>query len=227
MPLLAPRSARFDTLNPLCSSTHAAACSSSSTFAGQRPDGAEPVDWALIVSAELVKDTALLPPYILDFGQVSTVVTILHPSTLIAPVPCARTFLATVFSARGLRASTTGSWPGFNAVPQPSHCTASGVAGAVTSTTCCPPCLPSANSPVRLVGCLALPVILLPITSRSAPASLSIAFPTSCDLGNPDAYSHAWESRISNAASSIATASRCPVFVLPTSAMCPPGLSTR
>src|SRR5699024_6211430 len=106
-----------------------------STFAGQRPDGAEPVDWALIVSAELVKDTALLPPYILDFGQVSTVVPILHASTLIAPVPCARTFLATVFSARGLRARTIGSWPGFNAVPQPSHCAASGVCATVSSTS--------------------------------------------------------------------------------------------
>src|SRR5699024_10547850 len=119
------------TLNPLCSSTHAAAWWSSSTFAGQRPDGAEPVGWALIVSSELVKDTALLPPYILDFGQVSTVVPILHASTLIAPVPCARTFLATVFSARGLRARTIGSYAGFNAVPHPSRCSASGVAGAV------------------------------------------------------------------------------------------------
>src|SRR5699024_8118558 len=123
------------TLTPLCSSTHAAVCWSSSTFAGQRPDGAEPVGWALIVSSELVKDTALLPPYILDFGQVSTVVPILHASTLIAPVPCARTFLATVFSARGLRASTIGSNAGFNAVPQPSHCAASGVAGVPASST--------------------------------------------------------------------------------------------
>src|SRR5699024_11041475 len=106
-------------------------------------------------------------------------------SMLSAPVPCSNTFAATV-PLNGFLAATIGSTAGFNAVPQPSHCAASGVAGAVMSTTCCPPCLPSANSPVRLVACLALPVILLPTTLRSTPAALSIAFPTSCDLGNPE-----------------------------------------
>src|SRR5699024_9982200 len=265
-----------------------------STFAGQRPDGAEPVDWALIVSAELVKDTALLPPYILDFGQVSTVVPILHASTLIAPVPCARTFLATVFSARGLRARTIGSNAGFNAVPQPSHCAASGVAGmsrrslasgggppsmlAVNVPIGFPaPCFPVtrrsasaitgphrassisrrsrraghqrasgnwyliqlATAPVRFPSTTSATsnVLVYPfavIAARSAapnsrcwdaPGRLSIAFPTSCDFGNPDPYSHARLSRISNPASSIATARRCQVRVPPKAAMCPPGLS--
>ena len=62
-------------------------------------------------------------------------VPILHASMLIAPVPCARTFLATVFSARGLRASTIGSNAGLNAVPQPCQRSASGVAGAVISNS--------------------------------------------------------------------------------------------
>lgn len=53
-----------------------------------------------------------------------------HPSTLIAPVPYARTLAATV-PMSGLRATHIGSCAGFSAVPQPSHCAASGVAGAV------------------------------------------------------------------------------------------------
>src|SRR5699024_9476352 len=119
-----PREAvAFDTLTPLCSSTHAAAWWSSSTFAGQRPDGAEPVDWARWTPpAVFVKATSDgSPPYERVAGQVSTVVPILHPSMLIAPVPCARTFLATVFSARGLRATMTGSCAGFNAVENPRY----------------------------------------------------------------------------------------------------------
>ncbi|MNO91491.1 hypothetical protein D3C76_830370 [compost metagenome] len=42
-----------------------------------------------------------------------------HASMWIAPVPCARTFFATV-PAKGLRAMQMGSCAGFNAVPQPS-----------------------------------------------------------------------------------------------------------
>src|SRR5699024_1154021 len=186
------------TVIPLCSSTHAAVCWSSSTFAGQRPDGAEPEAWALIVSSELVKDTAFLLPSILDFGQDPTVVPFLHASTLIAPVPCARTFLATVFSARGLRARTIGSNAGFSAVPQPSHCLASGVAGAVTvrsALTSYPAAFISYTLPPIGFGLRAAEGDW-PTTSRSAPASLSIAFPTSWDWGNPDPYSHARESRI-------------------------------
>ena len=69
--------------------------------------------------------------------------------------------------------------------------------------------------------------ILLPITSRSAPAALSMALDTSCDFGNPDPYSHMMLSRISNPASSIATAKRCQVRVPPKASRCPPGFRTR
>src|SRR5699024_5625043 len=122
--------------SPLCSSTHAAAWWSSSTFAGQRPDGAGggggddtyavgryPCS-AFRASRDAMPPGMLLPP----------VVPILHASTLIAPVPCVRTFLATVFSARGLRARTIGSNAGLSAVPQPSHCAASGVIGSSLAT---------------------------------------------------------------------------------------------
>ena len=54
------------------------------------------------------------------------------PSMFKAPVPCASTFPATV-PLNGFLATTTGSYAGLRAVPQPSHCAASGVAGAVTS----------------------------------------------------------------------------------------------
>src|SRR5699024_12855326 len=70
-----------------------------------------------------------------------------------------------------------GSTAGFNAVPQPSHCLAASVAGVVIGsglpTACPPPCM-AEDRPCEY-----------PTTSRSAPAALSIAFPTSCDLGNP------------------------------------------
>src|SRR5699024_46987 len=115
--------------SPLCSSTHAAACWSSSTFAGQRP-------W--VVSPPLLDPFSPSPRTPVDASDLLMMsglapLPILHASTLIAPVPCARTFLATVFSARGLRARTIGSNAGLSAVPQPSHCSASGVAGAVCS----------------------------------------------------------------------------------------------
>src|SRR5699024_669260 len=47
------------------------------------------------------------------------------------------------------------------------------------------------------------------------------------DLLNPVPYSHATESRISNPASSIATASLCHVRVPPKASRCPPGFRTR
>src|SRR5699024_7874591 len=166
-----------DLLTPLCWSSTPAMCSSRITFAGQRPDvlGVQPC----LPSPPIPQPSALVGA---GREPISSVVPILHASMLSAPVPCSNTFAATV-SLNGFLAATIGSTAGFNAVPQPSHSAASGVAGAVMSTTCCPPCLPSANSPVRLVACLALPVILLPTTLRSTPAALSIAFPTSCDLG--------------------------------------------
>ena len=61
-----------------------------------------------------------------------------------------------------------------------------------------------------------------PMTSRSAPAALSMALLTSSDFGNPDPYSHAIESRISNPASSTATAIRCHVRVPPKANRWPP-----
>jgi hypothetical protein len=60
-----------------------------------------------------------------------------------------------------------------------------------------------------------------------APAALSIALPTSELLGKPDPYSHVIVSRISNPASSTATARRWAVRVPPNASRCPPGLSTR
>jgi hypothetical protein len=60
----------------------------------------------------------------------------LQPSMLIAPVPCSNTLAATV-PLNGLRATVMGSNAGFNAVPQPSHCWASGVAGAVICRMAC------------------------------------------------------------------------------------------
>lgn len=64
--------------------------------------------------------------------RVSSPVSTLHPSTLIPPVPHFRTLAAIVFSPRGFLARTMHSMPGLSALPQPAHCWASGVAGAVT-----------------------------------------------------------------------------------------------
>src|SRR5690606_17682321 len=47
------------------------------------------------------------------------------------------------------------------------------------------------------------------------------------DFGNPDPYSHAIESRISNPASSIPDCSRCHVREPPNASRCPPGFNTR
>src|SRR5699024_1386136 len=66
-----------------------------------------------------------------------------------------------------------------------------------------------------------------PTTSRSAPAALSIAFPTFMDFGNPDPYSHARESRISNPARRIDSPMRSWVRDPANTTMCPPGLRTR
>src|SRR5699024_6770830 len=141
-----------EVVTPLCSSTHAAACWSSSTFAGQRPDA--------------------LP--------------ILHASMLIAPVPCVRTFLATVFAARGLRARTIGSNAGLSAVPQPSHCAASGVIGSslATLTVFTPSAFAVAiqcvaRPPYSTLHALApLPVGISLLFGLSAPSVRSISFET-------------------------------------------------
>ena len=152
-----------------------------------------------------------------------------HPSTLIPPVPCVSTFAATVFSPRGLRATVIGSSAGFSAVPQPSHCFAASVAGAVIKAVFDAPIVP-VNAPIfvstKRCGLLAE---YLPGTpaSRSAPAALSIALLTSNDFGNPLAYTHAIISRISNPASSILTAIRCCVRVPANASKCPPGFNTR
>src|SRR5690625_5230732 len=104
---------------PLCSSTHAAAWWSSSTFAGQRPL-VEPnvLPWVASYRARAARASrpvGVLPPTSAEARSSSTVEnpssrndppapavaflsrfspdSILHASTLIAPVPCARTFL--------------------------------------------------------------------------------------------------------------------------------------
>src|SRR4051812_30748087 len=72
-------------------------------------------------------DLPAMPPVELLRSPLST----RQAPTLIAPVPHFRTLLATVFSERGLRAKQIGSHAGFRAVPQPCHCRAEAVAGAV------------------------------------------------------------------------------------------------
>src|SRR5699024_428603 len=80
----------------------------------------------------------------------------------------------------------------------------------------------------------------VPITSRESVASrmdrlpdlpvstvASIAFPTFMDLGNPDPYSHARLSRISNPARRIDSPMRSWVRDPANTTMCPPGLRTR
>ena len=96
-----------------------------------------------------------------------------HPSTLIPPVPCFKTFAATVPHS-GFRATHIGSHAGLSAVPQPSHCFAASVAGAVMSIVAGP--LPTAESkPAPPCVFAGRQFSFLPTTSRSAPAALSIA----------------------------------------------------
>jgi hypothetical protein len=158
-------------------------------------------------------------------------------SMLSAPQPHSCTFPATD-PARGFRATTTGSNAGFSAVPHPAHSLAAAVAGAVTLLAASvvaynrarvvaasrpfghlPPRAAAASSsatvenpsrrilPVTPRGCR-FAVGLGPTIVRCAPAALSMALPTSSDFGNPDPYSHAMLSRISNPASSTAHANR-------------------
>ncbi|SIE77251.1 Uncharacterised protein [Mycobacteroides abscessus subsp. abscessus] len=141
-----------------------------------------------------------------------------HASMFSAPVPCSSTFAATV-PANGLRATTMGSNEGLSAVPQPCHCLASPVAGAVASYS-------ARNFPSVTVWDDATPFVWA-ITSRSAPAALSMALDTSSDFGNPEPYSQAMLSRISKPASSIAAASRCQVRDPPNASRWPPGLRMR
>src|SRR5699024_3529089 len=158
-------------LTPLCASRTPAMCSSRMTFAGQRPDvlGVQPC----LPSPPIPQPSALVGA---GREPISSVVPILDASMWSARVPCSNTFAATV-PLNGFLAATIGSTAGFNAVPQPSHCLAASVAGVVIGsglpTDCPPPCM-AEDRPCEY-----------PTTSRSAPARLSIAFPTSCDLGNP------------------------------------------
>lgn len=109
---------------------------------------------------------------------------ILVASMFSAPVPCARTFAATV-PASGLRATTIGSHAGLSAVPHPCHFAASGVAGAV-STRGAPPSHASSFITPRSVDDSRPAYRPGPTTSRSAPAALSMALLTSSDFGKPD-----------------------------------------
>ena len=85
-----------------------------------------------------------------------------HPSTFTAPVPCSRTFAATV-PISGLRARIAGSHAGLSAVPQPCHWRAASVAGVVigTSTARDPPTVWRTPSPGT-----AMPADLTPTFSR-------------------------------------------------------------
>jgi len=107
---------------------------------------------------------------------------------LMPPVPCVSTLFATV-PMSGLRARTIGSCAGFSAVPHPSHILAPSVAGAVTGTSiavCLMPTAPRFIPPCTLSSAATVTPRLNPITSRSAPALLSIALDMFSDLGNPE-----------------------------------------
>ena len=67
----------------------------------------------------------------------------------------------------------------------------------------------------------------LPTTSRSAPARLSNAFPTSNDLGKPEKYNHSITSRISNPANRSETVIKSCVRVPANTSAWPLGFSTR
>src|SRR5690625_3966360 len=153
-------------------------CSSRMTFAGQRPAGEGSNVAPLRESVEpVVPDLDQSPIGTFAASRSASLMPTLLASMLSAPVPCSNTFAATV-SLNGFLAATIGSTAGFNAVPQPSHCLAASVAGVVIGsglpTDCPPPCM-AEDRPCEY-----------PTTSRSAPARLSIAFPTSCDFGNPE-----------------------------------------
>ena len=109
-PPLRPVRAGLGALSPLCSSSASACDSSSTTFAGQRPAGADvnfPAarPWFAPTVSPVPKPA---PLRLFTMARSSLLIEIRHPSTLSAPVPHASTFAATV-PARGLRATTTGS----------------------------------------------------------------------------------------------------------------------
>src|SRR5690625_2953883 len=132
--------------------------------------------------------------------RVSSSVAILLASILIAPVPYFSTQSATVSlrpvsaSINGFLTTIIGSWAGFSAVPHPSYLRASSVAGAVIS--------PILSTNARLFTPLSEGLTDVnwsklflerrftvassyPMTSLSAPARLSNALLTLCDLGKP------------------------------------------
>src|SRR5699024_314184 len=159
-------------LTPLCLSISLAAGSSNDAFAGKRPAGASPVGCAETASPEVLVNATSegLPPYILDLGQVSTVVPTLHASMFNPPTPCDNTLLATVPS-KGFLARIIGSIAGLSAVPQPSHCLAASVAGAVTAPPS--PCPPTPDGPV------CNPLLYFPTASRSTSETFSAYTPNS------------------------------------------------
>src|SRR5699024_6976966 len=85
-------------------------------------------------------------------------------------------------SINGLRTTMIGSCDGFKFVPHPSHLRARSVAGAVKKPSSAPysPYLPDSLTLGFLFASQRLPT-----TSLSAPARLSNALLTSCDLGKP------------------------------------------
>src|ERR1017187_9365320 len=83
---------------------------------------------------------------------VSLVVPTRVPATLIAPVPCVRTFCVTV-PVSGFRATTMGSWEGFSAVPKPAHVAASSAAGAAPALSIALDTLSDFGNPEPYIQC--------------------------------------------------------------------------
>ena len=137
----------------------------------------------------------------------------LHPSMLIAPTPHFKTFSAidNPFS-KGFLASTIGSFAGFKALPQPFHCFAWSVEGAVKGIFE-PSFLLLFSLYLKCIfSSLAFEYDLFflpqcstsPNTSLSAPYILSIALLILCDFGKPLPYNHCIQSLTSKPANRIA-----------------------
>src|SRR6185437_3224375 len=101
---------------------------------------------------------------------------------------------------------------GLSAVPQPFHSAAAAVAGLECVTLDTTPFELSEVTPITVVVCDIISLLC------SSPNSLSIALLISCDLGNPDPYTHAAVSLTSHPASSTPQANLCHILVPPNAA---------
>lgn len=150
------------------------------------------------------------------------------PSMLSAPVPWVSTFWATVGWSQGLRRSHQSSLAGLSPVPHPSHCLAASVAGAVTGRVSMAGSQPPNPSDLVMFRGFVCPGYTLdPVTSRVAPAILSMALEMSWDLGKPSEFSEVILSLTSQPAFSHAIAVQWLVRGKPHTSACPPGLVTR